>query len=292
MAGTMQKIVSVLLSTGIPPETVSHLVGLIEGHAEDMVALAQGALIAGDSAGDPVDSAIENRRRWDRERKARKAALRKSVSTGIPPETSGNSTGNLHSLSSFLPSKSLQEVSEKEALECERARLRVKKYTQEFESLFWKPYPRTPVMSKKEAFEKWDRASPEDRSRIVAALPAYIAFLKANPEHPPIHAVRFISQRRFEGFEEAPQAEAQSAHPVGWRPGLPTREEILERERKAREARANDRGGDRGNSRPETAAVLRARAGLPEGAVGSGQGAPAGDHAKGNGHADPMDDLF
>jgi hypothetical protein len=82
-------------------------------------------------------------------------------------------------------------------------------YSVEFEDQFWKPYPRTPVMSKAEAWKAWLEASEEERGKIVAAVPRYAAWLRGKPEHPAVHACRFISQRRHEGF-----AETQDAQPV------------------------------------------------------------------------------
>lgn len=79
---------------------------------------------------------------------------------------------------------------------------------------WWKSYPRTPVMSKKEAIAAWQRLSEPDRLAAVAALPKYAAFLKSKPDHPTVHACRFLSQRRFDGFEEA--AEVKALEPIGF----------------------------------------------------------------------------
>ncbi len=72
-------------------------------------------------------------------------------------------------------------------------------YTDDFEG-FWKSYPVTANMSKKEAFEEWKKLGQDDRQRCHLALPGYKAFLKSQPTHPTIHACRFISKRRFDGF--------------------------------------------------------------------------------------------
>jgi hypothetical protein len=85
------------------------------------------------------------------------------------------------------------------------------RYPDDFENQFWKPYPRTPIMSKKDAFAAWKRLSDEDRATSVRALPAYVAFLRSKPDHPAVHACRFLSQRRFEGLVETQAAEPDSA---------------------------------------------------------------------------------
>jgi uncharacterized protein YdaU (DUF1376 family) len=78
-------------------------------------------------------------------------------------------------------------------------------YTEEFEN-FWQPYPRTPIMSKAEAFEDWNKLSDQDRGKAIAAVPGYVAYLKSKPDQPVVHACRFISQRRFDGFVESTAA--------------------------------------------------------------------------------------
>lgn len=75
-------------------------------------------------------------------------------------------------------------------------------YPPEFELKFWRPYPRTQNMSKKEAWDVWRKMSREDRLKAIAAVPKYAAFLKSKPDHPAIHACRFLSKRRFDGFED------------------------------------------------------------------------------------------
>lgn len=101
------------------------------------------------------------------------------------------------------------------------------KYPPAFEG-WWLAYPKTPVMSKKEALTAWNRLSEEDRLRAVAALSSYIAFLKSNPDHPVVHACRFLSQRRFDGFLEV-TAPGVPGPPKPPSPNLPSHEELLKR---------------------------------------------------------------
>lgn len=95
-------------------------------------------------------------------------------------------------------------------------------YPKDFEEQFWKVYPTTPVMSKKEAGGAWKRLSEADQQAAIAALPAFKAFLASKPDHPVVHACRFLSQRRFEGFAASPEPQNNG----GWRPGLPTDAEL------------------------------------------------------------------
>src|SRR5262249_43023761 len=79
------------------------------------------------------------------------------------------------------------------------------RYSAEFEEVLWQAYPRTPNMSKLEAWKAWEK-SPDDHAAIIAAVPRYAAWLRSKPDHPIVHACRFITQRRFDGFgsPEAP----------------------------------------------------------------------------------------
>jgi hypothetical protein len=72
-------------------------------------------------------------------------------------------------------------------------------YPQGFED-FWKAYPKNPNMSKAEAFTEWKKLDDDDRAACLAGIAPYIAFLKTKPDLETIHACRFISKRRFEGF--------------------------------------------------------------------------------------------
>ncbi len=77
-----------------------------------------------------------------------------------------------------------------------------KPYSEEFVNKFWLPYPRTPVMVKKEAWQEWLKLSPEDRQAACQAIEPFKRFLKKNPTHSIVHACRFLSQNRAEGLLE------------------------------------------------------------------------------------------
>lgn len=80
-----------------------------------------------------------------------------------------------------------------------------KNYTAEFDA-FWLAYPTDALMSKSKAFEKWQRLSAADRASAMAALPGFRAHCANDPTYRPVHAERFLSQRRFDGFVEAAKA--------------------------------------------------------------------------------------
>jgi hypothetical protein len=74
-------------------------------------------------------------------------------------------------------------------------------YPPDFESLFWEKYPRTPVMSKKLALVEWQKLSEPDKSAAIAAVAPFKEWLAKQKDHPVVHACRFLSQRRFDGFK-------------------------------------------------------------------------------------------
>lgn len=72
-------------------------------------------------------------------------------------------------------------------------------YPEQFE-MFWKAYPTDKLMSKKQAASAWVRLSPEDRIAAVASVPEFRAFCAKDKTYRPVHAVRYLSERRFDGF--------------------------------------------------------------------------------------------
>lgn len=107
------------------------------------------------------------------------------------------STGDMFTeQESGLPAK---QVKEEKASKVKRI-----DYSEAFEA-FWRPYPRTPVMSKAEAWAAWQKLGPEDRDRATEAVPKYVDWLRSKPDHLVIHACRFITKRRFDGLCPAPE---------------------------------------------------------------------------------------
>ena len=109
----------------------------------------------------------------------------------------------------FAPEeKGKEEKEKKEHCPVAKATRTRQVYSEEFETNFWQPYPRSPTMSKTETWKTWSKLSPDDRSKACQAIAPYRQFLKTKPNLETVHACRFLSQRRFEGFSDvAPPAE-------------------------------------------------------------------------------------
>lgn len=74
-----------------------------------------------------------------------------------------------------------------------------KKYPDDFEN-FWTSYPTDPLMSKIKAYEVWRRMKPSDRVAAQAAVPAFRTFVAKQVNYRIVHAQRYLSERRYEGF--------------------------------------------------------------------------------------------
>jgi hypothetical protein len=89
-------------------------------------------------------------------------------------------------------------------------------YSKEFED-FWRAYPTDPGMSKKEAWDAWDKLPPDEQQAVGAAVPGFRQWLKKqSPDYRTVHAVRFITQRRFENFVSS----TAPAEQVDWKKAL------------------------------------------------------------------------
>lgn len=85
-------------------------------------------------------------------------------------------------------------------------------YAQDFEQ-FWTAYPTDGGMSKLEASKAWERLAPEDKVAAFNALPAFKEWIpRQGQTYRVVHACRYITQRRFDGFKaQAERAEVQTS---------------------------------------------------------------------------------
>lgn len=87
-------------------------------------------------------------------------------------------------------------------------------YPSDFED-WWKAYPTDQNMSKAEALKAWRQLGPEDRQKAIAAAPRFRIWCRQQKDYRTIHAERWLSKRRFDGF--APQAdEPERTLPLEW----------------------------------------------------------------------------
>jgi len=98
--------------------------------------------------------------------------------------------------------KEREREKEKEICPVARATRTRQTYSEDFETNFWKPFPRTAIMSKKEAWREWMKLDPDQRFAACQAIDPYKIHLKQNPTLQAVHACRFLSQNRAEGILE------------------------------------------------------------------------------------------
>lgn len=72
-------------------------------------------------------------------------------------------------------------------------------FPRDFED-FWNAYPTDPLMSKKKAHEIWRRMTAPDRVAATEAVPAFRDFVARQKDYRTVHAWKFLSERRFDGF--------------------------------------------------------------------------------------------
>lgn len=83
-------------------------------------------------------------------------------------------------------------------------------YSDEFE-MFWNSYPTDSLMSKAEAGKAFDKRSAEDKASIIESLSSFKAYCSAHADYRPVHAVRYITQGRWEGFVKSAKKSAERA---------------------------------------------------------------------------------
>lgn len=82
-------------------------------------------------------------------------------------------------------------------------------YPTDFEE-FWKAYPTDQNMSKKEAWQAWQALNAEDKQNALRSLASFRSYCARNADYRPIHAVRYLRNRRFEGHLEAAERYAET----------------------------------------------------------------------------------
>ena len=119
----------------------------------------------------------------------------------IEPKLLKNNDTATVSLLDHQHHKTREEKKEEHCASAKAGRTLVR-YSEDFEQNFWKPFPRTSIMSKKEAWREWMKLAPEQRLASCQAIEPYKRHLAKNPTLHAVHACRFLSQNRAEGILE------------------------------------------------------------------------------------------
>jgi uncharacterized protein YdaU (DUF1376 family) len=73
---------------------------------------------------------------------------------------------------------------------------------------FWGDYPTDANMSKAEAAKAWARLPDDDRQLATKSVGAFRAYCASHPDYRPVHANRYLTQRRFEGHGQIAERSA------------------------------------------------------------------------------------
>lgn len=142
-----------------------------------------------------------------RARKGRKAAKKRWLQVPDDVEQSGAPNGSPNG----SPTTQKPEAREKGSSD-EEPNLRPKppkrrhSYTEQFQE-FWEGYPTDPLMSKLDASKAFERLGGDDKAAALKALPAFVAYCRAHPDYRPVHANRYLTSRRFDGFLKSQSAQ-------------------------------------------------------------------------------------
>jgi hypothetical protein len=130
----------------------------------------------------------------ERSKKHRATAKQQDVQqpcnvAATPPDTEQNRTEEVMSETSS------------DAPQPEKKKRAKNDYPQDFQT-FYAAYPADPGMSKPEALKAWLKLPDDDRDKALKAIPAFKVWVsKQGKDYRTVHACRYLSQRRFEGFE-------------------------------------------------------------------------------------------
>lgn len=195
--------ISLLIDAGLSGETLKQITAAIESDVENACDLLRSVTrntVTSSDAGSVTPAALRMRKMRKIKRILEHEAAHEQAVTERNAVTSQPVTSD-----NILSSK---EVLRKEEIKKERKAVKRNIYSEEFEK-FWSAFPTDPGMSKAETLKSWGKLSPEDQGHAVAAIPAFKAWVtKQGSSYRTVHACRYLSQRRFDGFHEVKATQA------------------------------------------------------------------------------------
>jgi len=137
-------------------------------------------------------------------------AVANALANALPLTNPTQLDTTVSNISDLDKSKSLSEtdVSDQKA----KSKKRIS-YPDDF-AAFWKAYPTDPLMAKKTAYAQWKGLDEDDRLKAISSIAAFVSFCQSNPKYRPVHACRYLSERRFDGFSQTVERVASIASVV------------------------------------------------------------------------------
>ncbi len=192
------KVISLLIDAGLSGTTLKDILAAID---EYVIALREQSVTA--DAGCATPAAVRMRKMRERQRLLKeREALSDGVTLSNTVTEQPVTSDNILSLG-----KGFEEGSKEVVI----ARGRKKPdYPEDYED-FWEAYPTDRGMSKSEGFKAWKNLSEADRKLARSAIGAFKGWVvDQGPTYRVVHACRYLSQRRFEGFSSENVASTNS----------------------------------------------------------------------------------
>jgi hypothetical protein len=195
--------ISILIDAGLSGETLKAVCAAIERDMEtvcNMVAVTERNDVTRNVTPDVTPAALRMRR--FREKKAQENNVldaEKAASVAVTERNSVTSQGV--TTYNTLTSSPEEVVEVKKDIIVRSVTRKRNSYAEQFEQ-FWSAFPTDPGMSKIEAAKAFDKLSPEDQALAIKAIPQFKEWCRKQGEsYRTVHACRYLSQGRFQGFE-------------------------------------------------------------------------------------------
>lgn len=134
---------------------------------------------------------IRDMEKAERDRNNGKGGGNPKLTKGVNPQVNGQDKAQK------LEARS-QNISSLKAACPKRVRTKIE-YHEKFEEL-WRAFPTDALMSKQKAYAAWLKLEEEDRDLVLASVPAFKIYCQTHADYRAVHLVRYISERRFDGF--------------------------------------------------------------------------------------------
>jgi hypothetical protein len=196
--------IAILIDAGLGGETLKLVVSAIERDvtAARNMCVTERNTVTRNVTPDVTPAALRMRRL--RERKSSENNVldaEKAASVAVTERNSVTSQG-VTSYNILTSSSGLEKEEKKEDNIVRSVTRKRNSYAAEFET-FWSAFPTDPGMSKSVAYQSWLKLTPEDQEAATACIPAFKVWASEQGDsYRMLHACRYLSQRRFEGFKE------------------------------------------------------------------------------------------
>lgn len=195
--------IAILIDAGLGGETLKLVVAAIERDvtAARNMAVTERNGVTRNVTVDVTPAALRMRRMRERKSNENNVLDVEKTASVVGAGRNGVTSQGVTSDNIYSSSSSSEKEEKKDNIVRSVTRKR-NSYAADFET-FWTAFPTDPGMSKAVASQAWAKLTPEEREAATACIPAFKAWAAEQGEtYRMLHACRYLSQRRFEGFKE------------------------------------------------------------------------------------------